>query len=148
MLSGLGKLVSNKIFKFPRGTNRSSYTQLYVAFFLSAVFHFAGEFTYERRIVSRSFKFFMLQALAITLEDFVIYISKRLLLQAGLKFNPGKANESWAEAAVRVMGYCWVVLWFCATLPIYVDEASARGFYKSDRGLTARFLSDAWQRWA
>ena len=45
MLAELGRLVANKVFKFSRGTGRSSYTQLYVAFFLSAVFHFVGEFT-------------------------------------------------------------------------------------------------------
>ena len=41
MFAGLGRLVANKFLKFPRGTNRSSYTQLYVAFFLSALFHFS-----------------------------------------------------------------------------------------------------------
>ena len=148
MLSGLARLVSNKILKFPRGTNRSAYTQLYVAFFLSAVFHFAGEFTYERRLVYRSFWFFLLQAVAITVEDLAIYTSKHLLLQAGIKFSPGKPGESWAEAAVRVMGYCWVVLWFCCTLPIYVDEASVAGFYKADRGPISRFFFDTREPWA
>ena len=147
MLTGLGRLVANKMFKFPRGTNLSSYTQLYVAFFLSAVFHFAGEFTYERRIVYRSFKFFILQAVAITLEDFVVYLSKRFLLQRGIKFSPGGADECWTEAVVRVVGYCWVILWFCLTLPVYVDEASAAGFYKTDRGSIAQFLFDARLSW-
>ena len=72
MLTGLGRLVANKVFKFPWGTGRLSYTQLYAAFFLSAVFHFAGEFTYERGVV---YQFFILQAATITLEDFVIDIS-------------------------------------------------------------------------
>ena len=60
MLAGLGKLVANKISKFPRGTNLSSYTQLYVAFFLSAILHFSGDFAYEKRITSRSFRLFLL----------------------------------------------------------------------------------------
>ena len=79
MLAGLGRLIANKLVKFPRGTNLSSYTQLYVAFSLSGLLHFSGDFVYEKRIVSRSFKFFLLQAVAITFEDLVIYITKRLL---------------------------------------------------------------------
>ena len=148
MLAGLGRLVSNKFFKFPRGTNRSSYTQLYVAFCLSAVIHFAGEFMYEKRIVYRSFKFFPLQAIAITFEDFIIFLSKRLLRLFGKQINPGRTDESWVEAVVRVIGYCWVILWFCLTLPIYIDEASVVGFYTIDRWPIAQFLFDTWKRWA
>lgn len=148
MLSGLARLVANKFLKFPRGTNRSSYTQLYVAFLLSAVLHLAGEYMYEKRIVYRSFKFFLLQAVAITFEDFVVYLAKRLLLRWGTKLNPGNAEESWAEAVVRVVGYCWVTLWFCWVLPIYIDESSAVGHYTSDRGPIAQFLFDTWGRWA
>jgi hypothetical protein len=148
MLSGFGRLVANKFLKFPRGTNLSSYTQLYVAFLMSAVFHFAGEFMYERRMVYRSFKFFPLQAVAITLEDFIIFIAKRLLLKRGIKLNPGNSDESWAEAVVRVVGYCWVTLWFCLTLPGYIDGASLAGNYTADRGPIARFLFDRWKLWA
>ena len=148
MLAGLGKLVANKFLKFPRGTNLSSYTQLYVAFFLSAVIHFAGEFTYEKRMVSRSFIFFPIQAIAITFEDFVIFLAKRLLLRRGKKLNPGNADESWAEVVVRIIGYCWVVLWFSLTLPIYIDGASVCGFYTTDRRPVAQFLLDTWNRWA
>jgi hypothetical protein len=148
MLAGLGKLVANKIFNFPRGTNRSSYTQLYVAFLLSAVFHFAGEFMYEKRMVYRSFKFFPLQAVAITFEDLIIYLSKRLLLLCGAKINPGGANESWVEAAVRVIGYCWVTLWFCLTVPMYLDEASAGGMYATNRYPIAQFSFTLWKRWS
>ena len=148
MLAGLGRLVANKFLKFRRGTNLSSYAQLYVAFFLSAVFHFAGEFTYERRIVYRSFKFFLLQAVAITLEDFFIYLSKRLLLLCGMRLNPGSTDETWVGAVVRVVGYCWVIIWFCLTLPVYVDEAIAAGFYQSDRGHISQFLYDTWRQLA
>ena len=148
MFSGLGRLVANKFLKFPRGTNRSSYTQLYIAFFLSGVVHFAGEFMCEKRFVSRSFIFYSIQAVAITFEDFVIYVAKRLLLWRGTKLNPGGPDESWAEVAVRVIGYCWVTLWFCFTMPGYLDEASRWGYYHTDRRPIARFLADAWGRWA
>ena len=145
MVSGCGKLVANRILKFPRGTNRSSYTQLYVAFFLSAVFHFVGEYMYERRMVYRSFKFFLLQAVAITFEDFTIFIAKRPLLRAGIKLNPGSSQQLWAEAAVKILGYCWVLFWFCLTLPIWLDEASLIGCFNQDRGPIAQLLADRWK---
>ena len=110
MVAGHGRLVANKILKFPRGTNRSTYTQLYTAFFLSGVLHFDGDFIFEKRLVYRSFKFFLFQAAIITLEDFAIYVAGRLLRQVGVEFKPGKPGESWAEAVVRAFGYCWVTM--------------------------------------
>lgn len=148
MLSGLGRFVANKVFKFPRGTNLSSYTQLYTAFFLSATFHFAGEFTYERRFVYRSFKFFLLQAVAITFEDFIIYAVKRTLLWMGIERDPGDGGGYRVGVVVRTVGYIWVVMWFCWTLPIYIDEASVAGFYQRDRKPIAQYLFNSWKRWA
>ena len=145
MFGGLGKLVANKL-KLPRGSNRSSYTQLYVAFFLSGILHFSGDFMLERRIVYRSFKFFLLQAVAITFEDFVIYIAKRLLRLGEFELKPGRVDESWAEMVVRVVGYCWVTLWFCLTLPVWVDELNSLGVGSFDRGAITQFLLDAWKR--
>ena len=147
MSTGLGRLVANKLFKFPRGTSRSFYTQLYVAFFLSAVVHFSGEFMFERRLVYRSFKFFLLQAVAITFEDFVIYIGKCLLLRRGIELRPGKTDGSWAEVMLRIVGYCWVILWFCLTLPIWADESSIAGFNNNDIGPIAQLVLDTWKRW-
>ena len=147
MFSGLGRLIANKFLRFPRGTNRSSYTQLYIAFFLSGLLHFAGDYMIEKRLVYRSFKFFILQAVAITFEDFVIYIAKRFLRWRGIEFKPGKVDESWAEAVVRVGGYCWVTLWFYSTLPMWLDELSAMGFSSHNRGPVTQFLLSMRERW-
>jgi len=146
MFTGLGRLVANKILRFPRGSNRSSYTQLYIAFLLSGLIHFAGDFMFEGRLVYRSFRFFLLQAAAITFEDFIIYIAKRLLRQRGVDLKPGKDDESRTEAVVRVIGYCWVTLWFCLTLPGLQDEASAAGFNIRDRGAITQFLLNTWKQ--
>ena len=148
MIVGLGKLVANKFLKFPRGTNWSSYTQLYIAFFLSALIHFSGDFMFEKRLVYRSFKFFLLQAVAITVEDFVIYSTKRLLHWRGIELKLGKADESWAEAVLRVIGYCWVTLWFCFTVPMILDELNTFGVSSADRGTMTQFLLDTWKQWA
>jgi len=146
MFGGLGRLVANKLLKLPRGSNRSSYTQLYIAFFLSGIIHTSADFMLEKQLVSRSFKFFLLQAVAITFEDFIIYIAKRLLCRGGSKLEPGRVNESWVETAVRVIGYCWVTLWFCWTLPIWLDEPNSIGFGSSDRGIITQFLLDMWKQ--
>jgi len=143
---GLGKLTANKVLKFPRGTKGSSYTQLYLAFFMTGIFHFAGDFMFEKRLVSRPFKFFLLQAVAITFEDFVIYLAKRFLSKSGIESKPGNAGWSWRGAVVRVVGYCWVLIWFCLTVPVWMDEANAVGFGAVDRGPIAQFLVDTWKQ--
>jgi len=146
MLSWFGRLVANKLFKFPRGTNPSSYTQLYVAFFLSGLLHSSGDFVFEKRITSRSFKFFLLQAAGITLEDFVIYIAKSFLRRGGIGRKPGKADEPRTGVIVKVVGYCWVTLWLCLTLPVWQDELNALGFSSTDRGPIARLLLNRWNQ--
>ena len=148
MVSGFGRLVANKFLKFPRGTNRSSYTQLYIAFFISGLLHFAGDFMLEKRLAYHSFKFFILQAVAITFEDFIVYIAKRLLRLGGIQLKPGRADENWAETVVRVIGYCWVTLWFCLTLPVWLDDPNSIGFSSGDRGPLTQFILDRWKLWS
>ena len=97
-------------------------------------------------MVYRSFKFLLLQAIAITFEDFVIYIAKRLLRRGGVELKPGRIDESWVGAVVKVIGYCWMTLWFCATLPVWLDESSAIGFGSTDRGVITQFLLDRWKQ--
>ena len=147
MVVGLGRFVANKTLRFPRRTNRSSYTQLYFAFFLTGLIHFAGDFMIEKRMVYRSFKFFLLQAVAITLEDRAIYIAKRLLRRRGIEVKPGKASESWAEVVVRIIGYCWITLWFTLTAPVWLGGLRVFGFTSFDRGPITWFLLDTWKQW-
>jgi len=147
MVSGFGRLIANKFLKFPRGTNRSSYTQLYIAFFISGLLHFAGDFMLEKRLAYHSFKFFILQAVAITFEDFVVYIAKRLLRLGGIQLKPGRVGENWAEVVLRVVGYCWVTLWLCLTLPVWLDDPNSIGFSSGDRGPITQFLLDRWKLW-
>jgi len=146
MIGGLGRLVANKILKFPRGSNRSSYTQLYVGFFLSGLLHAFGDFAVEKRVVYRSLKFFFLQAAVITFEDFVIYIAKSWLRQGGVKLKLGTADESWAGAVLRAIGYCWVTIWATLTFPVFIDGLSALGCSGTDRGPISQFLLNEWMK--
>ena len=146
VFTGYGRLVAHKFFRFPPGTKRSSYTQLWTAFFLSGLIHFAGDFTFERRMVFYTWKFFLLQPVGIALETLVIYIARRLLRQKAIELEPGRLDGPWGGTAVRVAGYCWVIIWYCITLPVWHDEPNAVGFGVRGRGPITRSLLDVWKR--
>ena len=99
-------------------------------------------------MVSRSFKFFLLQAAAITFEDFVIYIASLFHPRGEIERKPGKADEYRTGVAVRVIGYFWVTLWLCLTVPAWQDELNALGFSGADKRPIATFLLDKWNQWA
>nr|GAT54712.1 predicted protein [Mycena chlorophos] len=65
-----------------RGSNASSYTQLYVAFLISAIIHYIPEVIAMRSWHGGAFIFFTSQALAITCEDFVIWLGRRAGLES------------------------------------------------------------------
>jgi len=99
-------------------------------------------------MVSRSFNFFLLQAVAITFEDFIIYIAKSLFRRLGVEIKVGKGDESWPEWVVRVIGWCWVTFWFCLSLPVWIDGLNASGFSNFNRGPITQFLLSRWKQWA
>jgi len=101
-LSPLGKVTSTAL-GFKPGTIGSSYTQLYVAFFLSGLIHVGGDIALSFRGSAASpslpsMRFFLLQAFIITLEDMFICVTRRL----GVKYSV------WT----RILGYAWVTAWF------------------------------------
>jgi len=146
MLGGLARLIANKFFKFPRGGKLSAYSQLYLVFFLSAIIHSIADLALEERNAFRPYRFFFFQVVAITFEDLVINLAKRLLRQRGIELKPGKGGESLVEVVVRVIGYCWVLLWLCLTLPAWLDEPNAIGFRSSDRRPITEFLLNKWNQ--
>jgi hypothetical protein len=147
MLAGLGRLVANKFLKFPRGTIRSSFTQLYIAFLLSGIIHVSGDFMAKGEITYCSLKFFPLQAVAITFECFVIYVARHLLLRAGIAVKPEAADGYWVGIFLKILGYCWVILWFCFAVPILQDGNPSIQFGEVEEGYIARFLSNKWKYW-
>lgn len=123
LLSPLGKAISTTI-GFKRGTLGSSYTQLYVAFFLSGLIHTAGDVVLSHTsTASRPFfsmQFFLLQAFVITIEDTLIWIAQR----------QGVKGSVWT----RVLGYVWVVTWFGWCVSGFVrDMIRAGGGMKEPR---------------
>lgn len=88
-------------FGFKKGGWASSQTQLYAAFFASGLIHTACDAMVGKEYIGIRMKFFMANALAITLEDAVICTVRRL----GIR-REGPAR--W----MKCIGYMWVVAWF------------------------------------
>jgi hypothetical protein len=108
----LGKRLASFL-GFRPGTNGSSYTQLYTAFFITAVAHAVGDTMINPSRFGISCPFFIYQALAITFEDVVI----AAVWRAGVK------EEKWTH----VMGYVWVFSWFMVTGPPWTSEVVRAG---------------------
>ena len=80
----------------PRGTLRSGYVQLGVAFAMTTVSHWAGALMMSGRLHGE-FRFFMAQPVAIAVEDGVLAVGKTLGV---------KGSWQW-----RLVGYFWVSSW-------------------------------------
>ncbi|EXJ58575.1 hypothetical protein A1O7_06002 [Cladophialophora yegresii CBS 114405] len=84
-----------RLMRIRRGTLGSRYLQLYNAFVVSALIHHIGALNCPYSALPWcQFYFFMIQPVAVTVEDFAIYVGKK----AGLR-------QSWRTRAV---GYAWV----------------------------------------
>jgi hypothetical protein len=137
-ITGIGKHIAKKTFSFRTGSLPSSYTQLYIAFLLSGLAHVGGDYIILKRLPRSSIRFFLLQAVAITFEDFVIWLTK-----------PIHAKLGWLS---RVIGYMWVMSWYVWSAPYWLDEMSARGQHLTNPGAVfgsplARDLRSRWTTW-
>lgn len=102
-----------------RGTNWSSYTQLYLAFLLSGAFHALSQRqmprpvdVFDGDVVVGFFLFFVWQALAITFEDFAQYCWRGWLKRRGIDDSP---------LVARIVGYVWVTSCMWTSLPLAGD---------------------------
>ncbi|KAJ4481970.1 membrane bound O-acyl transferase family-domain-containing protein [Lentinula aciculospora] len=117
-VTSIGKFVCRQL-GFQPGTWPSSYTQLYIAFFVSAVLHCFGDAMVGWEYLGASFPFFISQAFGITLEDIVIHLVRR----TGLKVAPRISTA---------IGYMWVAVWMTFSLPWYIDWAVNAGLGRSE----------------
>ncbi|OAP60780.1 hypothetical protein AYL99_05782 [Fonsecaea erecta] len=85
------------------GTLASRYLQLYNAFFLSALIHHAGALNCPYSSLGWcQFYFFVIQPVAITAEDIVVYLGKKAAVK-----------DTWKT---RTLGYIWVVCFLSYSL--------------------------------
>ncbi|KAK0445975.1 membrane bound O-acyl transferase family-domain-containing protein [Desarmillaria tabescens] len=101
-VTSIGKFVV-QTFDFSPGTKLSSYTQLYVGFFVSGNVHAWGDRMAGSKF-GHSILWFQLQAVAITFEDAVIVLGKRAGFQDHILW--------------RTIGLLWVATWFVLTTPL------------------------------
>src|SRR6267154_160847 len=111
---------------FQPGTNGSSYTQLYTAFFVSGIAHLGGDAVLNPSCLGVSCPFFFYQAFAITFEDMVIAAARR----AGVK------ETKWT----RVMGYVWVICWFAVTATQWVTVVGIAGLETGGIVIPSKFF--------
>jgi len=117
-VSSIGKSIARGM-GFQPGTNMSSYTQLYVGFIVSGLLHVIGDVTVSMKYFGLSFPFFLVQAIAITMEDAVIALA-------------GRAGIDKTTYLTRTIGYAWVILWFSVSLAWYLDWQIAAGIQLAD----------------
>ncbi|GFF55326.1 hypothetical protein IFM46972_10238 [Aspergillus udagawae] len=99
------------------GTIRT-YIRLWLSFAISGVMHWAAIYiipapmnlSFSERSVG-FVKFFLLQAAAITLEDFVQFLYQRIA--PGMAATPRRWH--------RWLGHAWAVFWFGFSLPFFLD---------------------------
>ncbi|KAJ7590582.1 membrane bound O-acyl transferase family-domain-containing protein [Mycena floridula] len=126
-----GRFVSGRVLGLRRGTNLSSYVQLYTAFLLSGILHYFADYTVLRNY-GAALRFFLWQAVAITFEDGVIALGRRVGIQ-------GRA-PLW-----RFLGYAWVWTWFAICFPTWQDPLMSAGMMSE--GLNKSLLQTAWRSW-
>ncbi|KIW04039.1 uncharacterized protein PV09_04861 [Verruconis gallopava] len=92
---------------FRKGTLPSRYMQLYLSFGISCILHQFQMFNVTRRDMGE-FNFFMSQAVAITIEDFVRWAWRKL------------HGSSPSRRFDLLMGYAWTFTWFSFSLHVYI----------------------------
>ncbi|KAF8855219.1 hypothetical protein BDZ45DRAFT_715851 [Acephala macrosclerotiorum] len=96
-----------KFLRLRKGTLASKYSQLYISFGISCLFHQFQMFNVTRHDTGE-FKFFMSQAVAVTAEDLVMW--------AWRKLRGRRERKGWEKNA----GYIWVFAWFSYSLQLYI----------------------------
>ncbi len=122
-----GHFIAYDVLGLKRGTKASFYVQIYVGFAISAMIHVAGDYSLLGNwSQGGAFRFFMLQAVGITIESTIIDIAKWLNIRG-----------SW-----RIVGYVWVILWFTYTVPDWMDPLHRAGLASetSNFGILDRVL--------
>jgi len=93
-----------------KGGIGSRYTQLYISFAISCLYHEFQIFNVTRRDVGE-YAFFMSQPLAIVAEDCIQWIWIKC---------SGQFQNNVRDRLGTMIGYIWVFLWFSYSLPTYI----------------------------
>ncbi|KAF9652887.1 hypothetical protein BDM02DRAFT_3183230 [Thelephora ganbajun] len=117
-----GAHFAQNVLNLDKGTSGFMTVQSITAFFLSALIHTGGDYAIHRNFgrSGPTFQFFLLQPVAILIEEIAIRGTRCVLLSTRVRVRiPGLA---W-----RGVGYLWVCLWFVWCAPPWLDTISAAG---------------------
>ncbi|KAK0463103.1 membrane bound O-acyl transferase family-domain-containing protein [Desarmillaria tabescens] len=115
----------------PKNSILASYIRLYIAFFISGWVHHSSDYM-VLGYHGGALKFFMSQALCITVESAVIALGRRLGFTGSPNF--------W-----RIVGYIWVQSWFAMCLPMYINPQNRAGV--SEAGVNSGIIEGLWKWW-
>ncbi|KAH9484824.1 Acetyltransferase cdmC [Psilocybe cubensis] len=126
----------------PRKSTAANFFTLYVVFALTGILHHGGDAMFLQSISKAgSFQFFMLQAVGITIEDFVLKLVGSITTTKEAKANlettkhiadaDVRANdEKLPPWSVRLLGFTWVLVWLSITLPWWTDPICNNGYMR------------------
>ncbi|KAF5326880.1 hypothetical protein D9619_003995 [Psilocybe cf. subviscida] len=109
-----------------RKSTFTTYFKLYVAFFVSGLIHYAGDYMLHQDWAGQSVSFFVLQAVGITLEDALIATAKR----AGFTASP----------LGKLIGFCWVFIWFSFSMPFWLERNFHAGSFDEGPSLPSLIM--------
>ncbi|KAF9483174.1 hypothetical protein BDN70DRAFT_828134 [Pholiota conissans] len=117
-----------RLLQLPKGTF-TTYFKLFGCFFISGLVHYGPEYTLLQNWSGRAMIFFPLQAAAITFEDGVIALGRRLGYRQNLFF--------------KLLGFIWVFVWFSFSLPLWLEPTFHAG--TMDKGINVSLILGLWK---
>ncbi|SJK98670.1 uncharacterized protein ARMOST_01939 [Armillaria ostoyae] len=120
-----GHFLAYRALHLRRGSYEAFAVQLHSAFLISGFLHQLQEYSVTRRWAHSSLLFFYSQVGAISLEQGIITVGKRLRFPAVLG---------------RRVGYFWVLGWFTFILPLWLDPMTRAGMFVVNPNKTVTFL--------
>ncbi|KAF5328775.1 hypothetical protein D9619_011605 [Psilocybe cf. subviscida] len=122
------------ILGLPKSTFRT-YFQIYVAFLVSGILHMAGDYMCLQNFAGVSLQFFLLQAVAITFEDVIMGVMRRL-------------GVTTSSPLTRAVGFCWVFVWFVLSVPYWLEPVFHAGLFNAtspDKSPVQYLLTGQWK---
>ncbi|KAK0449790.1 membrane bound O-acyl transferase family-domain-containing protein [Desarmillaria tabescens] len=120
-----GHFVAYRVLRLRHGSYEAFAVQVHSAFLISGLLHQLQEYSVTRQWAHGSMLFFYSQVGAISLEQRVIVVGKKLNFPAILG---------------RGVGYCWVLGWFTFILPFWLDPMTRTGMFVVNPNKTVTFL--------
>ena len=121
---GTANFFTHDVLRLRRGTPAARYINLFLVFGISGAFHLSNETSSGiPPAKNRVSEFFLMQAVGITMEDFIEWVYR--VVRPGRQRNRddektgqdgvGESLETWQ----KLIGYVWVISWFLLTTPIW-----------------------------